>query len=121
MREEVLTRIREVLTERVCSVCTDRRIDGTCALPRACPLDERLVEIIQAVASTNSEHIRDYMEAVREHVCAVCTGQDDDGRCQFRENVDCALDAYLVLVVEATEEGIRRLGGRRAVLRELGQ
>ena len=46
----------------------------------------------------------DYIDAIRRHVCTVCTAQDSDGSCGLRQEVQCALDAYLMLVVEAIEE-----------------
>jgi hypothetical protein len=42
----------------------------------------------------------------------VCKAQDSDGSCAPRQEVQCALDAYLMLVVEAIEEATRQDFGR---------
>jgi hypothetical protein len=34
--------------------------------------------------------------------------QDAEGHCETRERVDCALDAYLLLIVDAIEEATGR-------------
>ena len=54
--------------------------------------------------STNSDDIRDYIRAIREQVCSVCQEQTADGECETRRQVQCALDAYLLLIVDAIEE-----------------
>ncbi|MBM2841002.1 MAG: hypothetical protein HW412_1530 [Bacteroidetes bacterium] len=45
-----------------------------------------------------------YIEALRKNVCADCLHQSPDGTCSFRSNVDCGLDRYFPLIVEAIEE-----------------
>ncbi|MFQ5506486.1 MAG: hypothetical protein ACE5F1_17085 [Planctomycetota bacterium] len=116
MGRQALTWIRETLRRRVCSVCTDRNVDWSCGLPppRICPLDRHLPEIVDAVGRVVSDRIEDYVPAIRESVCSICDGQDEDGICRFREGNDCALDAYIVLIVEAIEGARRRKRERRA-------
>jgi hypothetical protein len=60
--------------------------------------------VAQAIQSVSSEDIHDYVEAIRAKVCAVCHDQQSDGSCETRQMVRCALDAYLLLVVDAIEE-----------------
>jgi hypothetical protein len=60
--------------------------------------------VAQAVATTDSDDIRDYVGAIRNKVCAVCESEFADGSCAERTEVRCALDAYLILVVDAIEE-----------------
>ena len=101
----------EALKERVCGVCLDRKDDGSCDLPegRTCALELHLPVIIRAVQSVQSDRIEDYANAIRETVCFQCPNQDDDtGRCQFRLHMECALDNFAYLVVEAIEEVDRR-------------
>jgi len=96
----------DALKERVCGICLDRKDDGSCGLPegRTCALELHLPVIIQAVQSVHSDRIEDYANAIRETVCFQCPNQDETGRCQFRLHMDCALDNFAYLVVNAIEE-----------------
>ncbi|MBZ5617144.1 MAG: hypothetical protein LAQ69_00225 [Acidobacteriia bacterium] len=51
-----------------------------------------------------SDDINQYLQAIRRNVCSVCIDQARDGSCETRQRVECALDAYLLLVVDAIEE-----------------
>jgi hypothetical protein len=57
-----------------------------------------------AIQSVKSDDIQQYIDAIRRNVCAVCADQARDGSCETRQQVQCALDAYLLLVVDAIEE-----------------
>ena len=98
--------LEKILRAQVCSVCTDRLDDGSCGLqePEDCALFRMLPQVAKAIQSTNSDDIRDYVRAIRENVCLICRDALPDGSCETREQVRCALDAYLVLIVGAIEE-----------------
>jgi len=102
---------REALKTRVCGVCFDRNDNGTCGLPegRVCALEAHLPEIVKAVESVHSFDLTPYVEGIRSEVCPKCS-QDDYGRCVFRENFDCSVDNFLLLVVDTIEEVKRREG-----------
>jgi hypothetical protein len=63
-----------------------------------------LPEVARAIQSVQSNDIQPYIDAIRHNVCSICADQDADGDCENRQQVRCALDAYLVPVVEAIEE-----------------
>ena len=114
--EPYLTALEEGLRRRICSVCVDRNVDGTCGLndQKECALGMHFPRIVQAVSRVHSTRIDDYVQAIREDVCASCANQDSDGACKVREEVRCVLDRYLFLVVDAIEEAqivARRQGG----------
>jgi len=44
-----------------------------------------------------------YVEGIRSEVCPNCS-QDQQGRCVFRENFDCSVDNFLLLVVDTIED-----------------
>ena len=67
----------------------------------------------QAILATDSENIDDYIQAIRENVCSACVEQRLDGSCELRDQVRCALDAYLLPVVDAIEEATGRSFDRR--------
>jgi len=106
--------LEELVRNRICAVCSDRKTDGTCGLedPGQCALFRLFPQVAEAIRSTNSDRLDDYIEAIRRNVCTVCESQDRDGSCAVRQQVQCALDAYLLLVVEAIEEVTGKNFGR---------
>jgi hypothetical protein len=101
-----LAELETVVRDRICAVCSDRKVDGSCGLesPPDCALFRLFPQVAQAIQSTNSDNIQDYINAIRRDVCTVCAAQLSDGSCDLRQQVQCALDAYLLLIVEAIED-----------------
>jgi hypothetical protein len=101
-----LAELEAMVRNRICEVCTDRRVGGQCGLeePSRCALFRLFPQVAQAIQSVKSDDIHQYIEAIRRNVCSVCEQQAPDGSCQTRQQVRCALDAYLLLVVDAIEE-----------------
>jgi len=89
-------------------------VDGRCGLdePASCALFRLFPEVAKAVQETSSDDIGDYVEAIRKNVCSVCERQASDGSCESRQQVQCALDAYLLLVVDAIEEATGKVFDR---------
>ena len=87
-------------------MCTERTTDGAVrpGEPSSCALFRLFPQVAQAIQSVNSDDIHQYIEAIRRNVCSVCEEQAQDGSCEARQQVQCALDAYLLLVVDAIEE-----------------
>jgi len=108
--ERSLEQMETTIRATVCRVCTDRNNDGSCGLedPGSCALFRLFPQVQRAIQTTHSDDIRGYVKATREQVCSICRMQDTEGRCETREKVECALDAYLLLVVDAIEEATRR-------------
>jgi len=98
--------LEKILRSRVCSVCSDRLEDGSCGLedPEDCALFRMLPATARAIQSVDSDNVADYVRAIRENVCVVCRDALPDGSCETRDQVRCALDAYLILIVGAIEE-----------------
>jgi hypothetical protein len=72
--------------------------------PGQCALFQLFPRVARAIQMTHSDDICDYVQAIREQVCSVCHMQDRDGSCEMRPSAACALDAYLLLIVDAIEE-----------------
>ena len=98
--------VEAIVRNRICGVCTERTADGQCGLaaPVNCALFRLFPEVARAIQSVESNDIQPYIEAIRRNVCSVCADQAADGSCETRQQVQCALDAYLVLIVDAIEE-----------------
>jgi hypothetical protein len=112
-----LVELESIVRNRICSVCTDRTVDGQCGLdePSTCALFRLFPEVAQAIQSVTSDDIQQYLEAIRHNVCTVCAGQANDGSCETRREVRCALDAYLLLVVDAVEEATGKTFDRQGL------
>jgi hypothetical protein len=112
-----LAELEAIVRNRICSVCTSRTVDGACGLenPSSCALFRLFPQVAQAIASVESEDIHDYIEAIRRQVCSICADQDSRGECETRQQVQCALDAYLLLVVDAIEEATGKTFGGAGV------
>jgi hypothetical protein len=102
--------LEAIVRNRICSVCTERTTEGQCDLenPSSCALFRLFPQVAQAIQSVDSHDIHQYIEAIRRNVCSVCQEQARDGSCEVRQQVRCALDAYLLLVVDAIEEATGR-------------
>jgi hypothetical protein len=112
--ERTLAELEEIVRNRICNVCTERTVNGTCGLdePSTCALFNLFPQVAAAIQNTDSPNIEDYIAAIRKNVCSVCAEQDADGDCGLRQEVQCALDAYLIFVVEAIEEATGKDFGR---------
>jgi hypothetical protein len=101
-----LAELEVIVRNKICGVCTDRAVDGACALeePSTCALFRLFPQVAQAIQSVSSDDILPYIDAIRRNVCSVCCEQASDNSCETREQVRCSLDAYLLLVVDAIEE-----------------
>src|SRR5262252_1902953 len=101
-----LAELEAIVRKRICNLCTERTVAGGCGLeePTSCALFRLFPQVAQAIQSVSSDDIHQYIEAIRTNVCSVCHEQERDGSCETRQMVQCALDAYLLLVVDAIEE-----------------
>ena len=109
-----LEEIEAIVRNRICRVCTERTSGGQCGLesPSNCALFRLFPNVAHAIQSVMSDDIRQYIEAIRRDVCTVCEEQARDGSCEARQQVQCALDAYLALVVDAIEDATGRIFNR---------
>lgn len=96
----------EVVQQRVCAKCIDRGSDGNCRLNghEGCGLTLHFPKVVKTVLSINSGKLESYIQALRLNVCLSCTHQSSDGICLLRGNLDCGLDRYFPLVIDAVEE-----------------
>ncbi|MBZ5596655.1 MAG: hypothetical protein LAP39_30815 [Acidobacteriia bacterium] len=108
--ERSLEELEQIVRGQICRVCSDRKLDGSCGLedPGTCALFSLFPQVARAIQATHSDDICDYVRAIREQVCTICQQQAADGSCETRDSVACALDAYLLLIVDAIEEATGR-------------
>lgn len=100
----------DAIRSRVCAVCLDSRDDKSCSLTgRVCAIEQHLPRLVAALSSITSHRMDEYEAAIRADVCSSCANQDAQGSCAQRNNADCALQAYLPLVLDAVEDVNSRL------------
>jgi hypothetical protein len=98
--------LEAIVRKKICAVCDVRTVEEACGRPETegCSLFQLFPYVAQAIMATESDRIEPYIEAIRENVCSVCIDQRLDGSCPKRDDRVCALDMYLVPIVEAIEE-----------------
>ncbi len=102
MTEQYLQAIRK----RVCVRCIDTDGKGNCLLHKdeICAVEEFLPEIVRSIQQVQSDKVEDYVVELRKFVCTECRHQTEDETCIVRNNLDCGLDRYFPLIIEAVEE-----------------
>jgi hypothetical protein len=113
-----LAELEAIVRDKICRVCSDRNADGSCGLeqPSSCALFRLFPQVAQAIESTHSDEIQDYIQAIRGQVCSVCNEQAADSSCEVRQQVQCSLDAYLLLIVDVIEEATGKSFDRAGLL-----
>ena len=113
-----LLELEGIIRNKICGICSDRTVEGQCGLeqPDTCALFRLFPEVARAIQTTHSDDINDYVAAIREQVCSICGDRAKDGSCDRRHQVDCALDAYLLLVVDAIEEATSKTFDRTSLV-----
>jgi hypothetical protein len=110
-----LSPYRKAIEERICTFCLDHSHEGTCGRPAddPCALQSHLGDLVERVLSMRpSPDLNDYVTALRTDICPTCR-QDEEGRCTLRELAECALDSYVIPVIDLIEEVARQEGHRR--------
>ncbi len=86
--------------------------ESICALRLAdqpqMPVEIYLPQVVEVVESVDSWLMDDYVDALREKVCAFCENSES-GFCALRLQADCAPDRYFMLVADAIKEVDARL------------
>ena len=109
----------EAIRQKVCAKCIDRGMYGQCGLTtdQQCAVELHLPEIVRSVLSVKSDSLDRYLESLRTNVCGVCTHQTRDGSCMLRKQLDCGLDRYFPLIIEAIEQTHLALNGPHSTKR----
>ena len=95
----------KAVQQKVCQPCIDGDGAGGCLLSHAqdCGLRTHFPEIVRSILTVKSKDVQPYTDAIRKGVCVSCKHQSSDGQCALRTELDCGLDRYLLLVIEAIE------------------
>jgi len=95
----------QVVSAKVCAKCIDGDGRENCRLSAGeeCALKARFPKIVETVLSVKTDRMEPYIQELRKNVCRLCIDQSPDGTCILRSHLDCGLDRYFPLVVEAIE------------------
>lgn len=107
MMKQDLQELDRRLKEIICPVCVERGPTGTCNLSdlEQCPITLHLPGLVEVVRSVHSDQMEDYLEKVRQDICTNCeSALSPLGQCDVRNSGHCALDAYLLLIVQIIDD-----------------
>jgi hypothetical protein len=107
MKAQELEDYWDSISERVFARCVDEKNGaGNLRLvdEAQCTVKRFLPEIINIVKTVQSDRLDPYIDALHQNVCVKCESVRPDGSCGKRERVDCCLDRYFPLVVEAISQ-----------------
>lgn len=107
--------LRGRLKEVICPVCIERRPDGRCGLTllERCPIDTHLHRLVAITESVKSDRMEDYVQKVRQDVCSICRNRlFRRTGCNVRREGHCALDAYLLIIVQTIDEYLSKRAGQ---------
>ncbi len=107
MRKEDLQELDRRLKEIICPICVERGPKATCNLweLEECPITLHLPRLVEVASSVHSDQMKDYIEKVRQDICTTCqSALSPLSQCDVRDAGHCALDAYLLLVVQKIDE-----------------
>lgn len=103
--EPTVERYWHAVQHNVCSKCIDGDGYGRCRLSAEdeCGLTLHFSGIVETVLGTQSHEMELYIEALRQNVCVYCRHRSPDGTCSYRSRLDCGLDRYFPMIVDAIE------------------
>ncbi len=95
----------EAIRTKVCAHCIDRTGRGICGTQQweDCAMNRFMPEIVGIVTAVKSDSLHDYVHELRSKICVSCK-DNQEGVCGLRNSLECALDRYFPLVVEAVEQ-----------------
>lgn len=110
--------LEDRLKSLICPICPELQPNSLCGLKKLdrCPISIHLDGLVHIVSSVHSDRMEHYVQKVRDEVCSTCrnplfprTG------CDLRREGHCALDAYLLPIVEVVDDFLIERERRAAV------
>lgn len=95
----------EAIRTKVCSVCIERTGRGICGLGAwdDCALNRYLNDVVIIVNSMHDAPLHERVQELHSVICVSCR-DNPDGLCKLRASLDCSLDQYFPLIVEAISD-----------------
>ena len=95
----------EAIKEKVCTHCIDADQFGNCRISsdKICTIETNYDRIVKSILATKSDRYEDYVAGLRENVCENCSYGAPEN-CDDRNEVECPLDRYYPMIVDAIEQ-----------------
>ncbi len=96
----------EAILKNVCAHCIDFGQDSICHKSggrETCAVIRNLKELVYIAKSIHSKQVSSYVHTLREKVCSHCASSRPNGSCPNREEIECCVDRYLPLILQAIE------------------
>jgi hypothetical protein len=92
----------KAIKENVCSVCVDSSKKGKCTLHKneSCAVEVFYPRIIEVIKKNEYKTYQEIHAALKEEICADCSGEDGSGSCVLHEDANCSLDRYFVSIID---------------------
>lgn len=107
LSESELQELEETVLAKICPICIERDMRGHCIFSEfpECPISLHLHRLVDIVENIHSRTMRAYTNALRSRICPYCpNGLSARGECNVRAAKECALDAYLLPIVQVIDE-----------------
>ena len=103
---------RDAIARRIHTVCIDRNLDPrpTSNTEAHCQIERYLPQLVALVQASGPESVEGFAAGVGRTICHACGNQDDAGVCRRRNEVECCLYRYLLLIYDAIDEVLQRSG-----------
>ena len=96
----------EAMGQRLCTRCEYFHKEGICGSPdpKGCAVFRYLPQLVMIAQHMKDPTVDSYIEAVRQNVPMECKNTDPNSVCRLRDTLECGLDQYIPLILEAVLE-----------------
>ncbi|MCK9279431.1 MAG: hypothetical protein M0P71_02325 [Melioribacteraceae bacterium] len=97
-----MDKYQKAIRENVCAICVDSNEHGACTLTNkeACAVQLYLPEIVELVHKYEGKNLDELKLQLRDKICSHCRTNGEEGDCYLREDANCSLDRYFMLIVD---------------------
>jgi len=98
----LMDKYQKAIRENVCAICADSNELGGCTLTNkeTCAVQLYLPEIVDLVHKYDGKNLDELKLLLRDKICSHCRTSGEEGDCYLREDANCSLDRYFMLIVE---------------------
>ncbi len=102
MEITLMDKYQKAIRENVCSICVDSNDSGGCTLTNkeTCAVQLYLPEIVDLVHKYDGKNLDELKILLQDKICSHCRTSGQEGDCYLREDANCSLDRYFMLIVD---------------------
>jgi len=97
---------KKAIRENVCEICVDSNEKGFCTMDgeEVCAVQLYLPKIVEIVHNLDTENMEEYYKLMKDQICANCNSLDGKGACYLRDDVNCSIDRYYMIIVDTIKK-----------------